>query len=171
MSKRGPKPTYDKERHPRMARWIYRAGGIDKDVAEEFRISVRQLYRWLKDYPELRQAKEECAVVDFMVEDSLLKRALGFEYKEIAVEKEGVGDQAAITKTKVTTKQVAPDVSAQRLWLINRQPKRWRDKVEMEHGVGKDLLDVLEKAWEKRGMNVDTAQTGQPGSAPDDPGK
>lgn len=168
MAKRGPKPTFDREKHPRLARWIYRAGGIDTDVAAEIGISVRQYYRWLRDYPELRQAKEECAVVDYMVEDGLLKRALGYEYKEIAIEKEGLGDQAVVTKTKVTTKQVAPDVGAQRLWLINRQPKRWRDKVEMEHGVGKDLLAVLQKAWEKRGTNVATDKSGQPDGAPGD---
>ncbi|MDD5356326.1 MAG: hypothetical protein PHY56_07320, partial [Candidatus Omnitrophica bacterium] len=40
-------------------------------------------------------------------------------------------------KTKVTVKEVIPDVTAQIFWLKNRQPDKWRDKQEVEHSEKK----------------------------------
>ena len=65
-------------------------------------------------------------VADARVESALYKRAIGYEYTETSKE---VGPDG--TKTKTTTKQVAPDVTAQIYWLNNRRPDRWRNKQDI----------------------------------------
>jgi hypothetical protein len=35
--------------------------------------------------------------------------------------------------TKVVTKEVQPDTTAEIFWLKNRKPETWRDKKDIEH--------------------------------------
>src|SRR5699024_6503945 len=77
-------------------------------------------------YPEITEAlKRGKEVVDREVENALLKRALGYKYKEVTEEFGEV--------TKVVTKEVQPDTTAQIFWLKNRKPCIWRDKQDIEH--------------------------------------
>ena len=65
----------------------------------------------------------------------MLKRALGYKYnevtKELIVDKETGEEELKVTK--VVTKEVVPDTTAQIYWLKNRKPEDWRDKKEIEH--------------------------------------
>jgi hypothetical protein len=64
------------------------------------------------------------------VEASLFKRANGFE-REV--------DKATASGKKVTLKEYfPPDVAAQRLWLQNRMPEVYREKVEQKHTLSAD---------------------------------
>ena len=103
-----------------------RSGATDEEIAKEFGISVRQLYRWYRTYPELCHAKTGGKnFADFEVEDSLYKRALGYEIEETEVVASRDGKPLKVKKSK---RHIPADVRACRLWLINRQPQRWRDK-------------------------------------------
>lgn len=89
-------------------------------------MSVRQLYRWYKLYPDLCQAKTAGKkFADFEVEESLFKRALGYDIEETEVVATKDGKPIRVKKVK---KHIPGDVRACRLWLINRQSKRWRDR-------------------------------------------
>lgn len=102
-----------------------RDGLTDEQIAQNMGISVRTLYRWKKKEQQICNALSKGKeVVDRQVENSLLKRALGYQYDEITVEN-GV-------ETKRVTKEVAPDVTAQIFWLKNRKPEAWRDKQNLE---------------------------------------
>ena len=113
-----------------------RDGLTDKQIATNLNISEDTFYEYKKKYPEfsefLKRGKE---VVDYEVENSLLKRALGYEYEEKTYETVYDDHQGAYIEklTKRVTKQVAPDTTAQIFWLKNRKPKVWRDKQEIEH--------------------------------------
>jgi len=68
-------------------------------------------------------------------EDALLKRALGFEHKEIHSEDlvdKKTGEQLEMLKRRVVSKEVAPDVRALLFWLKNRCPKRWSEKQQQD---------------------------------------
>lgn len=96
-------------------------------------ISYSTLKVWQNKYPAisatLKIGKE---VVDRQVENALLKRALGYQYDEVT--REMVEDGSGrLMVTKVVTKEVQPDVTAQIFWLKNRKPSEWRDKQQMEH--------------------------------------
>ena len=68
-------------------------------------------------------------MLDRQVENALLKRALGYKYDEVTQE----NIKGELVVTKVVTKEVQPDVTAQIFWLKNRKPEEWRDKKEIDH--------------------------------------
>jgi len=125
QNKRGPKCHYDNIKHPLIIKWMSRNGATDEDIANEIGISVRQLYRWYKDYPELCHAKEDKLLADMRVEDSLYKLALGYEVEETEIIANKDGRPAQIKKTK---KHIPASLKACRMWLINRQPSKWLGK-------------------------------------------
>ena len=102
-----------------------RDGLTDEQIAYNMGIGTTTLYRWKEEYREIWESlKRGKEVVDRMVENALLKRALGYEYEEVSEKFEG----GVLTERKVTKKQIAPDTTAQIFWLKNRKPIDWRDK-------------------------------------------
>lgn len=117
-----------------------RDGLTDEQIAHNMGIASSTLYDWKKRYPEISETlKRGKAVVDRQVENALLRRALGYEYKEI---KEKIEGNAIIERT-VTRKEVVPDVTAQIFWLKNRKPGDWRDKREPEDTTAIERLDRI----------------------------
>lgn len=113
-----------------------RDGLIDEQIANNLGINVATLYRYKNEHCEFKEAlKRGKEVVDYEVENALLKRALGYEYEEKTYETiyDEKLERYRERLTKRVTKQVAPDTTAQIFWLKNRKPKVWRDKQEIEH--------------------------------------
>ena len=107
-------------------------GLTDEQIAHNMGIATGTLYRWKEEYCEICEAlKRGKEVVDRLVENALLKRALGYEYEEIK-EKYECG---MLTERTVTKKQVVPDTTAQIFWLKNRKPEEWRDKRQIEERI------------------------------------
>ena len=101
-----------------------RDGLTDEQIAKNIGINRTTLYDWKKKDANIADAlKKGKEVIDFEVENALLKRALGYEYEEETYEN-GI-------LTKKVKKQVAPDTTAQIFWLKNRKKEQWREKVEV----------------------------------------
>lgn len=106
-----------------------RDGLTDEQISENIGVSRSTLNDWKKKYPDISDTlKKGKEVIDRQVENVLLKRALGYSYKESTYESIG-GDMHL---TKVVTKEVVPDTTAQIFWLKNRKPEEWRDKRETQ---------------------------------------
>jgi hypothetical protein len=107
----------------------------------------------LNKYPEFRElvneAKEDS---NHKVEQSLFKRALGYQTREI-VHKDG-------KPVQVTIKEYAPDPISCIFWLKNRSPKRWRDVVEHKHSL-KDRMERAHDAVAERSRGMITAGAGE----------
>ena len=102
-----------------------RGGLTDEQIAKNMGIAPSTLYEWKKKSKEFSESlKKGKEVIDFEVENALLKRALGYEYEEETYEN-GI-------LTKKVKKQVPPDTTAQIFWLKNRKPNTWKDKVETD---------------------------------------
>ena len=102
-----------------------RGGLTDEQIAKNMGIAPSTLYEWKKKSKEFSESlKKGKEVIDFEVENALLKRALGYEYEEETYEN-GI-------LTKKVKKHVAPDTTAQIFWLKNRKPNAWKDKVETD---------------------------------------
>ncbi len=102
-----------------------RNGATDEEIAKRLGISIASFYNFKNLFLEFLEAlKETKEIVDAQVENALLKRALGYSYDEVTQE---VVD-GELKVTKVITKQVVPDTTAQIFWLKNRRPDKWRDK-------------------------------------------
>ena len=101
-----------------------RDGLTDEQIAKNIGINRTTLYDWKKKEVNIADAlKKGKKVIDFEVENALLKRALGYEYEEEIYEN-GI-------LTKKVKKQVPPDTTAQIFWLKNRKKEQWREKVEV----------------------------------------
>ena len=120
-----------------------RDGLTDEQLSQNMGIGTTTLYRWKEEYREIREAlKRGKEVVDIQVENALLKRALGYEYTEETRElvKDKETGKYSLSVTKIVTKEVAPDVTAQIFWLKNRKPKKWRSDPQ-ESGNEKQVHD------------------------------
>lgn len=116
-----------------------RDGLTQQQIANNLGISIDTLIENKKKYSEFNNAlKKGKEIVDFEVENALLKRALGYEYEEETYEN-GI-------LTKKVKKHVPPDTTAQIFWLKNRQVKKWRDKVEIADNDAIKKLDELLEA-------------------------
>jgi transposase-like protein len=117
-----------------------RDGLTDEQIAHNMGIGTSTLYKWKNEHIEIVESlKKGKEVVDRQVENALLKRALGYKYNETTYEQVAIKDSEGKTvgyemaETKIVTKEVHPDTTAQIFWLKNRKPSEWRDKQIMEH--------------------------------------
>lgn len=118
-----------------------RNGATDIEIAKRLGIGETSLYKYKKLHLEFTEAltrgKE---VVDTEVENSLLRRALGYE----AIEKTEELINGRLVVTKKVTKHVAPDTTAMIFWLKNRMPGIWRNKEDVALNIDdKDVGVVL----------------------------
>ena len=108
-----------------------RDGLTDEQIANNLGISKQTFYTYKKKhldfFDSLKKGKE---IVDYEVENALLKRALGYSYiettKEVKYNKEK--DKYEMITTKEVTKNVVPDTTAQIYWLKNRRAGKWKDQ-------------------------------------------
>ena len=113
-----------------------RNGLTDEQISKNLGIAYSTFREYVKKYSALSAAlKRGKEIVDVEVENALLKRALGYKYDEVT--KELIEDKetgiSELKVTKVVTKEVIPDTTAQIFWLKNRKPEEWRDKKEVKH--------------------------------------
>ena len=107
-----------------------RDGLTDKQIARNMGVSEQTLNVWKKKYPSLFESlKRGKEVIDREVENALLKRALGYTYDEVTQEANEIGE---LSVTKVVTKQVVPDTTAQIFWLRNRKGAEWSNKDQVD---------------------------------------
>lgn len=118
-------------------------GLTDEEIAVKMEIATSTLYEWKKNYPQFAEAlKEGKDYVDRKVENSLLKRALGYEYEETLTEIYEGEDGSKRKHIKKFKKYAHPDVTAQIFWLKNRKQNEWRDKREAVNDT--EALDKLD---------------------------
>lgn len=113
-----------------------RNGLTIEQIAKNLGISKVTFYKYMNEHVELSEhLKKGKEVVDIEVENALLKRALGYKYEEVTKEllKNKKTGKEELRVTKVVTKEVQPDTTAQIFWLKNRRPEDWRDKKDIEH--------------------------------------
>lgn len=120
---RGPKTKYDRQT-PITVAWLARDGKTNDEIAAALGIVRSTLQEWIKEHPELSDAikrSKEC--VRFEVEDSLVKRAKGYDYEKTEIEVQKVGGKE-VKKKKVTTMHVPPDPACAIFYLKTQ----WKDK-------------------------------------------
>lgn len=92
-----------------------RDGLTHEQIAHNIGINVATLYDWKSRFDDIGEAlKRGREVVDFEVENALLKRALGYTVIENDRER-----------------YIPPDVGAMCFWLKNRKGDTWRDRKDV----------------------------------------
>lgn len=104
-----------------------RDGYTFQDIANRIGISISTLRMWRGKYPEIDNAlKKGREIIDYKVENALLKSALGYKTKEVKVITTIRHGEVVETVKEVTDKEQAPNVSAIQCWLYNRLPNKWK---------------------------------------------
>lgn len=101
-----------------------RDGLTDEQIASNCGVSRSTLSEWKVKYKDISDAlKKGKEVVDYEVENALLKNALG------------------------------GDTTAQIFWLKNRKPKQWRDKPQedLSESISPETLETLDSLLELLG--------------------
>lgn len=98
------------------------------DIANRIGISMSTLKMWRKKYPEIDNAlKSGREIIDYKVENALLKSALGYKTKETKITTIMRHGKVVETQSETLEKVMAPNVSACQCWLYNRLPKKWKN--------------------------------------------
>lgn len=115
-----------------------RDGLTDEQIANNMGIHPSTYYKWKAKHIEIDEAvKKGKEVVDYIIENALLKSAMGYQYDEVTqvrIDDEDTGE-SKMTEVKRVTKDVAPNPTALIFYLKNRQPHKWRDKKQLEANV------------------------------------
>lgn len=113
-----------------MARQWRRDGGTLQQIAQNLGIHIDTLHEWRKKHTDFSDAlRESTDYVNATVENAMLKRARGFTYTEVSQEYENIDGRMVKVKSKRIRKRVLGDVDAQKFWLTNRQPAKWKSKI------------------------------------------
>lgn len=106
-----------------------RDGLTDEQIAKNIGIATSTFYEWKKKEIEFSEAlKKGKEVIDFEVENALLKKALGYT---ITIKEEKL-DKDGCVHTLEKDVHIPPDTTAQIFWLKNRKPNNWKDRVETD---------------------------------------
>lgn len=109
------------------------------DIARRIGINLDTLVIWKKKYEPIRAAlsigKE---LVDYKVENALLKSALGYRTKDVKVTTTMRYGKVVETIKETTDREVAPNVTAIQMWLYNRQKDKWKNM-----SSSKSMLDEM----------------------------
>lgn len=118
------------------------------DIANKIGISSKTLIDWRKKYPEIDKAiSEGKEVVDYKVENALLKVALGYtttETKTVISPPDKNGNRKI--RVEKTEKEIAPNPTAIMCWLNNRKPEQWkrnRDILQTKDEDNKITVNII----------------------------
>ena len=136
-------------------------GLTDVEMARFFGVDPATFDRWKAEFPAFCGSVNAGKVeADAEVALSLYKRATG----EHTVT-ERILTRADGTQEEVRTKTYVPgDPSAAKLWLVNRQRDKWRDRQTVEHANDPDHPLIREPHEYSDAELLSLAATGSPGA-------
>lgn len=124
------RPTKYKTEYNYQAYKLCLLGHTDAELAEFFEVTESTINLWKLEYEDFSESiKRGKGIADADITESLYKRAMGYESPDMDIKMY----EGQIIETPLV-KYYPPDTTAAIFWLKNRQPKKWRDKQEVEHG-------------------------------------
>ncbi|MDB4893130.1 MAG: hypothetical protein JWL61_4985 [Gemmatimonadetes bacterium] len=138
------RPTSYQSAYARMAATACELGATDADLAKLFDVAESTINLWKLEHPEFSESvKEAKSLLDQQVEQSLYRRAMGWEHDAVKIMAVAQGEGLGSAIQEVPYVEHYPgDTTAMIFWLKNRQPARWRDRQEVEHS-GKVGLEAI----------------------------
>lgn len=132
-----------------------RDGYTIEDIANKIGVDKKTLYDWRSQYPEIEEAlRNGREIIDYKVENALLKSALGYQKKEVKVTTTMRYGKVVETVKEVTETEQAPNVNAIQTWLYNRQKEKWRN-MNAKSNMFEDMVedDTIEVIVRRAGNN------------------
>lgn len=118
------RPTKYRPEYVEQAKKLCALGATDAQLADFFDVAVSTVALWKVQYENFSDAlKLPKASADDAVEQSLYRRALGYECDEVDIR--AINGEVVLTPIR---RRYPPDVVACIFWLKNRRPDQWREK-------------------------------------------
>lgn len=124
---------------------LARRGLTDKEIAQVCFVTEQTITNWKKAPEFFGALKDAKAVIDDIVEASLLQRATGYNIEE---EKLFVIENKIVSRTVL--KHLPPDTTAALAWLHNRRPAGWRQKIPELSNLADSIGSVLQQIRKNR---------------------
>ena len=142
-NKGGGRPTLYEPRFADMAEEIAYLGATDADLARIFDVCETTINAWKNEHIEFSAAlKNGKEFADAKVAKSLFQRATGYQHEAVKIAADAKTGAEHIVQY---IEHYAPDTTACIFWLKNRQPKHWRDKVDLSAELtGKDGAPLID---------------------------
>lgn len=142
-----------------------RDGYTVQDIATRIGITTSMLRVWMGKSEEIKKAiNTGRELVDYKVENALLKAALGYKTKETRVCTIIKNGRTIETQKETIEREQAPNVSACQTWLYNRRSDKWKPQNKM--GGVLDNIDedtsihiTVERAGATEGRNNQQASS------------
>jgi hypothetical protein len=160
------RPSSYREEYAEQARKLcLLLGATDKELADFFEVEEKTINNWKAAHPKFREALLEGKTkADARVARRLYDRAMGWEHEavkifrveepergpdgEILLDRDGRPIMVSKGLYLPYTERFPPDVGAQRLWLTNRQPRRWRNRQDVSVEGSFTLADVVARSFQ-----------------------
>lgn len=122
------RPTSYKPEYAEQAAKLYALGATDAQVADFFEVAVSTVALWKVKHNEFSDSEKTAKeVADEKVQQSLYRRAMGYECDEVDIRV----IEGSIVQTPIR-KVYPPDTTAMIFWLKNRKPAEWRETKAVE---------------------------------------
>lgn len=121
-----------------------RDGLSDEQIAHNMGIAYSTLKDWKQKYSAISDAlKKGKEVAIYEIENSLFKRARGFQTEEVTEElRKDAKGRIIESHVKRVRKQVPPDTGAAIFILKNARPEKWSDRPKADDADIEDLTDI-----------------------------
>jgi hypothetical protein len=151
----GGRPTrYRTPYHDDLVYQLAIGGSSRAEIFNALKISESTYDLWRHKHKNFSGALERAReYADSAVEKSLFHRACGFKHPDVHISLY----EGDVIQTEIT-KQYPPDTNAAKFWLVNRQPRRWRDKQQHDvmalstvtHEVGDSVSAMMLRLRQER---------------------
>lgn len=161
-NKKGGRPTKYHKSFDRIAYELCRRHGYTNEkLADVLGIGLTTLKEWERRHKgfqaAVRQGKDEFDCEQ--VESALLKRAKGFVRRKL-IKRTYFKRGRERTETREVLEEVAGNVEAERFWLKNRNPQRWKETISAE---------VMTKSAQDLAQEINDMLLGMTASVPAQP--
>lgn len=105
--------------------WV-RDGYSPNDIAKNIGVSRQTLDKWIKSSETMQDAiRQGSDLVNYRVENALLKSALGYKTKNVTVTTIMRYGKVVEEQRQEEVVDVPPNVAAVKMWLYNKKPRDW----------------------------------------------
>lgn len=137
MKRIGRPPRYKKE-FDDQAYKLSLLGYTDVELGVFFEVAESTINNWKKAHPSfLESIKKGKEIADTEVSSRLFDRAKG-----VRINSTKFFQHEGIIQSVPYVEEYPPDTTAAIFWLKNRQPKKWRDKQEVDQNITVHMPDI-----------------------------
>ncbi len=137
----GGRPTLYQEDYVEQVYKLCILGATDKEIAEFFNVRESTINNWKIKHPKfLESLRRGKMMADADMAVSLYKRGMGYTHPETHVS----NYKGEITLTEIT-KHYPPETGAAFLFLKNRHPDKWKDKIELKEDINLNVFPPKEE--------------------------